>query len=161
HLADIDGDSDLDVIGSSGTAQLFAWWENLDGLGTFSNEKVIETDLFISDNFPVDVDGDGDMDVFTLSPGFLRWYENTDGLGAFGDPNLISDNIHSAISLAVADIDNNTTADPVTALQNGKKVVWFENNLLSIPEDVFPKFVLFPNPVGDTLQIQATVQPDK
>jgi hypothetical protein len=71
-LADVDGDSDLDVVaGRSDFDQSFesgadalVWFENTDGNGSFGSEQIITEDLpgpyYIATN---DVDGDGDLDL--------------------------------------------------------------------------------------------------
>ena len=41
YAADLDGDSDMDVISQSNPDDLIVWYENLDGLGNFSNQKII------------------------------------------------------------------------------------------------------------------------
>src|SRR5690606_31593363 len=133
-LTDIDGDSDLDVIGSSVGSGVFAWWENLDGLGNFSLEKTIDASVVTTYIYPVDLDNDDDIDVLTLAPGFLRWYENLDGLGNFSEGNIIKNNLNSAITLTAADLDNDGDMDPIAASQPDSTVFWFENDLLGITD---------------------------
>jgi len=41
HAADLDGDNDPDVLSASSGDNKVAWYENTDGLGTFSAEKLI------------------------------------------------------------------------------------------------------------------------
>ncbi len=159
QLVDIDGDGDLDVVGSSGITQAFAWWENLDGQGTFGSERFIELDYLITGIYPADIDNDGDIDLFTLSPGFMRWYENLDGLGNFSVGQLISSDVPFAISVVAGDINSNGKLDPVTALQQDNKILWFENNALSINEYSVNNIVIYPNPVEDTLMIKTDVLP--
>ena len=45
--ADIDGDEDLDIVGSnSGPYVKLSWYENLDGMGNFSPPEVVDTSNF-------------------------------------------------------------------------------------------------------------------
>ena len=82
--ADLDGDGDYDVISGSVQDNKTVWFENLDGLGSFGNEKIInDTPLSATDITAADIDGDGDLDIFAtyLLGQMVAWFENTDGLG--------------------------------------------------------------------------------
>jgi len=48
---DIDDDGDMDVIGAAESDDKVAWYENLDGLGSFSSQNIITQSL----NAAVDV----------------------------------------------------------------------------------------------------------
>jgi hypothetical protein len=80
--ADLDSDGDLDVISSSETDDTIAWYENLDGAGSFSGQQVIST---AADGprsiFVADVDGGGDLEIFSASrlDDQIAWYENRGG----------------------------------------------------------------------------------
>ena len=41
---DIDGDGDMDILSASDFDDKIAWYENLDGKGNFSSQKIISTD---------------------------------------------------------------------------------------------------------------------
>lgn len=76
---DLDNDGDADVLSASGTDDKVVWFENLNGLGAFSAEKVI-TSLTDSPRsvYAADLDGDGDHDVLSASiaDNTIAWYEN-------------------------------------------------------------------------------------
>lgn len=77
--ADIDGDGDLDILSASFFGGEVAWYENVDGLGSFSAPIVITTAaLGAFDVRSADVDGDGDLDVLSASTSDdkIATYEN-------------------------------------------------------------------------------------
>ena len=91
--ADIDGDGDIDVIATSTTDSKVVWYNNLDGLGSFSSEIIITTEVMgVASLQIVDVDGDTDLDIVAVSDtdGEIVWLENLDGQANFGSKQLIS-----------------------------------------------------------------------
>src|SRR5690606_29243025 len=97
----------------TGSNKIF-WIENMDGLGTFGTLHIIN-DIGSYSNviFAADVDGDGDMDVFSASPGDneVAWYENLDGLGSFGPKNSITNTLDSTWTVYAEDLDNDGDMD--------------------------------------------------
>lgn len=129
---DIDGDGDMDVVGSTSGSATVAWYENLDGLGSFGPQQTITTNgLSVEPIFTIDIDGDGDIDVIAATGGAdkVAWYENLDGLGNFGNENIIVDNLLGAHAIYSVDLDNDGDND-VIATGGGAfdgLVIWFEN----------------------------------
>ena len=85
---DMDGDGDLDVLTSSRSDNKIAWYENLDGLGLFGVQQLIDdAALETFSVFATDIDNDGDIDA--LSACFtnekIAWYEN---LGVFSSNEI-------------------------------------------------------------------------
>ncbi len=81
---DLDNDGDMDVISSSFDDDKIAWYENLDGAGSFGDQQIIT----INANGArlvgfADLDNDGDMDLFSASQydGTIAWYEHSPILG--------------------------------------------------------------------------------
>src|SRR5262249_31766857 len=92
-LADLDGDGDLDVLITTSGSSRLAWFENLDGAGSFGPARAFATTTAtVTDLAVADLDGDGDLDVLAASPddGTIAWYENIDGAGTFSGPRYIS-----------------------------------------------------------------------
>ncbi|MFT4699144.1 MAG: hypothetical protein ACI9SJ_002307, partial [Flavobacteriaceae bacterium] len=67
-VADLDGDGFLDLIATEQIESKIIWYKNLDGLGNFSSQQLITTNLEYTRYVTVaDVDGDGDMDILATS----------------------------------------------------------------------------------------------
>ncbi|MEZ4778461.1 MAG: T9SS type A sorting domain-containing protein [Flavobacteriaceae bacterium] len=132
--ADMDGDSDLDVLSASENDDKIAWYENLDGLGTFGPQNIITNTLNSSiDVVGADLDGDSDIDVLVASKGVSQfdskvvWFENLDGQGTFSNEILISDEIQGAISVFAADLDGDLDMDVLSSSFSDNTVSLFVN----------------------------------
>lgn len=132
YAADLDGDGDMDVLSAFEVdgENSIAWYENTDGLGTFSNKNVIimsgERAL---DVCAADLDGDEDLDVLSVHSNYgdnyeLSWYENTDGLGTFGIEQTISTHDYQR-SLNTSDLDGDGDNDVIAA--GGEDLFWYKN----------------------------------
>ena len=127
--ADLDGDTDLDVLSASSNDNEIAWYENTDGLGTFGPQQIIFAGaLGAWSVFAADVDGDGDVDVLSASffDDTVAWYENTDGTGTFGPRLLISTAVPLAIAVFAADMDVDGDFDVITG-SLGDRTSWHTN----------------------------------
>lgn len=74
--ADLDGDDDTDVIGTSNSWNTVAWWENVDGAGTAWERRILDVDFAMARN-PVagDFDGDGEPDIGCVAfGGVVAWW---------------------------------------------------------------------------------------
>jgi hypothetical protein len=128
--ADLNGDGDIDVLSASYDDNEIAWYENVDGAGTFGPQQLITTLAFgASSIFAIDIDGDGDNDVVSASCGDdkVAWYENEDGAGAFGPTQVITTQANCARSVYAADIDGDGDNDVLSAFTNDAKIAWHEN----------------------------------
>lgn len=131
--ADLDGDGDLDVFAASRIDDKLAWYENLDGQGTFGLENVVSIvgDISQNSHSPVaaDLDGDGDFDLLAANPasGEIVWYENADGEGSFSFRRLITAEVASPRSVVAADVDGDGDLDVVSTSHSDDKVAWYEN----------------------------------
>jgi len=136
YAADLDGDGDLDVLSASEYDDKVAWYENVDGSGTFGPQRLINTTGdWIGTVFPADLDGDGDMDVISASrhDGNITWYKNTDSEGLFGPAQKITTEVYSVRSICTADLDNDGDVDLLSASEYDKKIAWYENYNTRIP----------------------------
>lgn len=84
NFCDIDNDGDIDIIRGNSYNNRLYWVENSDGLGTFTTERNITTEIqFLRDFRSADFNNDGLLDVVSASiqDNKVAWYENTGILG--------------------------------------------------------------------------------
>lgn len=116
NIYDLDGDGDMDVLSASDNAVV--WYENLDGLGSFSRFRVIQSgpSKVYRAAFAADMDADGDLDVLSASSNddLVVWYENM-GNGQFGLPITVADDVLSATDVYAADLDGDLDVDIIVA----------------------------------------------
>ena len=139
HTDDLDGDGDQDVISYTSHDRYpdfpgaVLWHENLDGLGTIGNPRVITTAVEgIGGVFTADLDGDLDADVLSASrnDGRLLWFENLDGRGSFGPPRVITEDSYPASTIRAADLDGDGDQDVLSYVFQagiGHLLFWYEN----------------------------------
>jgi len=130
YAADLDGDGDQDVLSASRFDDKIAWYENTDGLGSFSSELIITTNAVAAFSVHAnDLDGDGDMDVVSASfnDDKIAWYENTNGQGVFSAEKIITTSADGARSVYTVDIDGDGDIDVLSASSWDNKIAWYEN----------------------------------
>ncbi len=144
--ADFDGDGDLDVAADARGALLESdkvkWYRN-DGTprdGGWGEHTITTDDRYDKANelFPVDVDGDGDVDLVSvyrpninLSNEKVAWFEN-DGSPYRGewtprDIVICEFQVRCDYSARAADIDRDGDSDVVVSSVYDAKILWFEN----------------------------------
>jgi hypothetical protein len=120
----------MDVLSASVNDDKIAWYENINGSGSFGPQQIISTSATYAESiFVADIDSDGDADVLSASPGDskIAWYENTDGTGTFGAQQVISTAASWAKAVFAADIDGDGDIDALSASYVDDKIAWYEN----------------------------------
>lgn len=128
YVEDMDGDGDLDVLSASISDKDIAWYENIDGQGTFGEKEIIHDTC--NDAFSVhaaDIDNDGDMDVLSVSRSNDRiWvYEHIPGANYW--PRRYFSGVDGPTDIYTADLDNDGDLDILTASAMDDKIAWLEN----------------------------------
>ncbi len=130
YACDIDGDGDQDVLSGIAYESGISWYENTDGIGSFSEQKNISTNVMSPQSiYTGDIDGDGDIDVMSASfeDSKISLYENTDGQGNFGEQIVLTPSITNPTSARSGDIDNDGDQDVLSASSQDDKIAWYEN----------------------------------
>jgi len=165
--ADIDNDGDLDVLSASWRDGKIAWYENMDGSGSFGPQNVINTGLLGASSVSSgDFDNDGDLDIVSTCSGHnkIYWNENMDGLGTFSEPYILAQNLTHPKQGLIADIDRDGDQDVIATAEN--QIVWFMNTWITGIEDSksgeinpqgFSLLSCFPNPFNSQTAIQYTL----
>ena len=143
-VADLDRDGDGDLLSASEGDGKIAWYENLDGQGTFGSEQIISSAAGDGTWLHVaDMDGDGDIDVVTASTvsDELAWYENDGTPGGVGDwaKRIVTTSAGNPTKVFAADLDGDGDKDVLSTLSSSAtgtpSVVWFEHRNLTEATD--------------------------
>ena len=83
-LADLDNDGDIEIITAPAATTTIVIYENLDGLGNFSEEIIIDNNSDGTNNIvSADFDGDGLLDIAqaSIQDDKVSWFRNTTSVG--------------------------------------------------------------------------------
>ncbi len=126
RAADLDGDSDMDLVIAATPA--IAWYENLDGQGTFVRHIIDEG---MGQSFSIDIgrmDNNGSTDVVVsyFDMDMVGWYSNMGG-GSFASFAEIASGLNNASGVTIVPIDGDSDNDLVLGVSNGNGLYWVEN----------------------------------
>ncbi len=117
-VSDFDLDGDLDILATSALNDKVVWYENLDGNGFYSQERIITLQLDgASQVSAVDLDNDGDMDVLAsgIVEGAVGWFENVEGNMNFSSIKMIDSFFYFEGEVVLVDIDADGDMDVIIA----------------------------------------------
>ncbi len=139
-FADIDGDTDLDIISLSRLYRveedIFIWFAN-DGSGNFSAAETIDAGSLLTSSISLAyIDDDEHIDILTASKseGVVGWYSN-DGLGNFSSKQTIAVRLPEEtvdrfvpFSAIATDLNNDNYIDAIISSGPENTVAWYQNN---------------------------------
>lgn len=148
RVADFDGDGDPDLLGTIRGIDKVVWYENQKSNAgiKWSKHMIDDQSRCPAHGNPVDLDGDGDLDVvmalgFHFRPGSkdktssqrpednqIVWYENDNPRKNHWKKHVVQENFDDAFEAIAADLDADGDIDIVaTTWRNPGRVAWFEN----------------------------------
>ncbi|MCA9117449.1 MAG: VCBS repeat-containing protein [Planctomycetaceae bacterium] len=143
-IADFNRDGKPDLLGSSRTGGKIMWFSNSGqpAEGHWQQHLIDDSTLYPAHGHPVDMDGDGDLDVlmaFGIAAGVandspeshqIAWYENVGqpGKGTSWQKHMIAPNWPQGFEAVAGDLDGDGDQDVVATRWNVPGgIAWFEN----------------------------------
>jgi hypothetical protein len=131
HVADLDADGDLDVVGAAFDDNYLSWWRNDGGSPIQWTEYQIPGPLAGAHHVQaVDIDLDGRVDILGAAyySETIAWWRNNGGDPISWTKQNIDVGFSGACVAQAVDLDADTDVDVVATAQTGNQVAWWRNN---------------------------------
>ena len=132
HLADVNGDGLLDIVGGGDSANEIAWWQNGSHGATWTKHSVKTGFTNAEGVFAADLNGDGRLDIAGVSFGgnTVAWFENTNanGDGLAWSQHTLDTGFTGASSIRAADLNRDGSVDIIATARTANTVAWWENS---------------------------------
>ena len=146
-VIDLDGDYDLDILGTPASVHTVTWFEN-DGAATFTRHDMATAAWLpsVTRGGAAGIDGDQDTDILVSSyhSHYIAYFEN-DG-GVFTEETIIATETYNAEDVIAGDMDGDTDLDFFAVERAHGILAWWENDGTSSP--TFTKHTIA-GPIGN------------
>jgi FG-GAP-like repeat len=147
-IADLDGDSDNDIVGAAINMDEVAWWRNEGGFPPvwmrLTVDDTFDGSIYV---YVADVDGDDRNDVLATAAvgNELAWWRN-DGSDPIGwTKEIISDSLLEAHGVHACDLDSDGDTDILGTTAGDNKVLWWEQVLSGQGERIWKEHIITDN----------------
>ena len=131
YAADMDNDSDLDILAALNGEDAVVWLRNDGGVNPIFTEYQVSRGLLNGPEsaFPVDFDNDGDIDVIagSINDDTVAWFENNGASDPLYSPWIIAQEADGVLTVYASDLDNDGSVDGLSGSSNIDAVVWHRN----------------------------------
>lgn len=131
YAADLDRDGDPDILSASRDDNRVTWYPNQmihrSAFYLEQKQSVIARIAEPRSVYAVDLDGDGDMDVLSVSESSVIWYESNGALPPTFTRRAISNGLIGGRWVYSADLDGDGDMDVLAAAKDSNLIVWYEN----------------------------------